>query len=344
MSGILQINSSESLENMERPFGVSWIVYAGTLYALTPLSVISAIMNTIAYLILRKVSFQTSTIFKYLRLNVLNSLIISMILFTKFMCTPYKFDFTNTYAAMFYLNHFYAPLLSIFYLNANFLDILIIIERIIKVRPKEIIKKIIKLKYFWAFLLMVSFIINIPNFYVTTVYYVDININNSLLVRSYFTQKTDFSLSIPGKLLTYLIFIIRDFVTLIIKINLNIISVVLIKKYFKKLSKEGNTNFQVNEVPSGNHRSNKKTYMTEVDRNMTLIAITMSVFSSIENLFFIFTYIYLMLNFNEFGLTLYFFANFIIAFKHSSNLIVLYSFNNLFKKEFRTFFLANRAT
>ena len=339
----MYINSSEPLENMVRPFETTWTVYAGTLYGLTPISVISALMNLLAYFILRKNSFQTSTIFKYLRINVLNSLVISLLLMTKFTCTPYKFDYTNTNAGMFYLNHVYAPLLSIFYLNGNFLDITIIIERVIKVHPIGIIKRVIKSRFFWALLLLISLVINIPNFYLTTVSYVDIIINNSLMIRSFFTKKTDFSLSIIGKALTYLLFIIRDFITLVIKIILNIISVILIKKYFRKLSKNVKVNVQTTELQSGNHGNTKKAYMTEIDRNLTYIAISMSVLSSIENLFFIFTYIYLTTSFDQFGLTLYFFANFLIALKHSSNLILLYSFNNVFKKEFKKFFWSNQA-
>ena len=341
MNDILYINTTEPLENTIRPFETSWTVYAGTLYGLTPISAISALMNLVAFFMLRKDSFQASTIFKYLRINVLNSLVISLLLMTKFTCTPYKFDYTNTNGAMFYLNHVYAPLLSIFHLNGNFLDITIILERVIKVRPVGVIKKIIKSKFFWAVLLLISLVINLPNFNLTTVSYVDIVINNSLMIRSFVSKKSNFSLSMPGKIFAYLLFIIRDFITLVIKIILNIISVILVKKYFRKLSKDVKVNVQTNELPSGNYGSTKKAYMTEIDRNLTYIAIWMSVLSSIENLFFVFTYIYLTMSFDQFGLTLYFFANFLIALKHSSNLILLYSFNYVFKKEFKNFFWSN---
>ena len=133
MSGIIYINSSEPLENMIRPFGTTWTVYYGTLYGLTPISLIGAIMNIVAYFILCQSQFQTSIIFKYLRYNVLNSLIISLILATKIITTIYKFDFTNSYAASFYGNFFFGPFLAIIYLNGNFLEIIITIERILKV-------------------------------------------------------------------------------------------------------------------------------------------------------------------------------------------------------------------
>ena len=151
MSNILYIKSEIPLENMVRLFGTTWTVYAGTLYGLTPICVLGSIMNLATYLILKRDPFHTSTIFKYLRLNVLNSLVLCVLLMTRFLITIYKFDFTNNYLISFYANFIYAPFLSILYLNGNLLDILIVIERIIKVQPVDSIKKIIKQKCWTAF-------------------------------------------------------------------------------------------------------------------------------------------------------------------------------------------------
>ena len=167
MSGIIYINSSEPLENMVRLYGTTWTAYAGTLYGLTPLCLVGTLMNLITYIILWKSPFRKATLFKYLRLNVLNSLLLCLVLMTRFSVTVYKFDFTNSYAAAFYANIIFAPLLSIFYLNGNLLDIFLVIERIQKLQPNEKIKKMIKLKYFWAFLFVLSVLINIPNFLIT---------------------------------------------------------------------------------------------------------------------------------------------------------------------------------
>ena len=66
MDEIIYINSSIPMNEMVRLYGTSWFVYAGTLYAITPSSMIGATMNLIAYLILCKKSFQTLVFFKYL--------------------------------------------------------------------------------------------------------------------------------------------------------------------------------------------------------------------------------------------------------------------------------------
>ena len=314
---------------MVRLFGTTWTVYAGTLYGLTPICVLGSIMNLATYLILKRDPFHTSTIFKYLRLNVLNSLVLCVLLMTRFLITIYKFDFTNNYLISFYANFIYAPFLSILYLNGNLLDILIVIERIIKVQPVDSIKKIIKQKYFWIFLFVLSLVINLPSFFLTKPSYVDIMLNNRTLVRNYFTRETEFSSTTFGKILTYLMFFIRDFITLVIKIGLNVISIILIKKYLNKLSIGSTAKLDNNQI------STKKAYVTTVDKNLTYIAVVMSVMSSLENIFFIVSYIFLVFAVNQTGWTLYFFSNFMVAIKHISNMFILFLFNNLFREEFK---------
>ena len=341
MVDTIYINSTEPLENMVRLNGTTWTVYAGTLYGLTPLSLVWALLNLITYVILWKKPFRKATLFKYFKLNVLNSLFLCLVLMTRFSVTVYKFDFTNSYAAMFYGNFIYAPLLSIFYLNGNLLDIFLVIERIQKVQPNEVTIRLIKLKYFWIFLFGLSVVINIPNFLITTPGYVDIILNGSILVRNYFITQTGFAITPLGKFVTYLMFFVRDFITLVIKVGLNIASIILTKKYFNKLSAHSTAKFaRKDSIIASNiiSISTKKTYMATVDKNLTYIAVIMSVLSSCENLFFIISYVYLIISFNQFGLTLYFFSNFMFAIKHCSNLFILYFFNNLFKEEFKKFF------
>ena len=198
---------------MTRLFGSPWFVYAGTLYGITPFSIIGAIMNLIAYLTLCKRSFQTSVFFKYLRLNALNSLIICLILTTRFLTTVYKFDFTNTYAATFYSNYIYTPVLSIFYLYGNLLDTIIILERILNVHPIEKLKKDVDSKYFWLILFAFSILISIPYFWGGYPFYVNIMLNKNTLVRNYFSKPTDFNQSPFGQILGYVLFVIRDVLT-----------------------------------------------------------------------------------------------------------------------------------
>ena len=319
----IYINSSIPLNEMVRLNGTTWFVYAGTLYGITPSSIIGAIMNLVAYFILCKKSFQNSVFFKYLRLNAFNSLIVCLILMTRFTTTIYKFDFTNTYAATFYNNYFYSPVLSIFYFYGNLLDIIIILERILNVHPIENLKKIVNSNYFWLISFIFSIILSIPYFWGGYPCYINIILNNSTLISNYFSKPTDFSQSTFGQVFAFALFFIRDVLTLVIKLVLNLVSVILMRNYLKK-RKTRIANLKAND-PQTSH-------ITKVNRELTYIAIVMCVLSSLENISFIVSYAYLILSLDQFSRILYFLSNFVILIKHSSNLII-YFYNNLFKKE-----------
>jgi len=292
-------------------------------------------MNLIAYCILCKAPFQTSIFFKYLRFNTLNSLTLCLLLTTRFIQTIYKFDFTNSYAALFYSNYFFTPFLSIFYLNGNLLDTIIILERILTMHSIESVKKVIDSKYFWVFLILFCFIINIPYFMWTVTDYVDIKINNSTLIRNYYTKTTDFANSLFGQIFVIVLFFIRDVITLFSKIILNIISVILMKKYLNQ-RRLRISNLKTNDAQTINQIENKNIHINKVERNLTYIAIVISILSLVENITFMVSYVYLVLDYNQFGRNLYFFSNLMIAIKHCSNLII-FLYNKLFKEQLLIF-------
>ena len=180
-----------------------------------------------------------------------------------------------------------------------------------------------------------SVIINLPLFFITIPGCVDVTYGSTIL-KNYFNRQTEFSSSNLGKIITSIVYFIRDILTLAAKIVLNIISVYLIKKYFYNLSLDS-----TKALPSGSIEIavSKKDYMTKVDRNLTFIAIIMSVLSSLENIFYIIFYVYLFLNFSQIVSLLYLIALFLICLKHSSNLIILYLFNSVFRQEFKKIFL-----
>ena len=138
---------------------------------------------------------------------------------------------------------------------------------------------------------------------------------------------------------TYTIYFIRDILTLIIKIILNIYAVILIRKYFYKSNLK-----PLNSVSGQMENSsglNMKSYYIKVDRNLTFISITICVLSSFENIIYIVSYVMgaMSSKYQQAFLNVYFFTNVIIAIKHSSNLIILYLFNSVFKEEFKNFLL-----
>ena len=331
----MNASSAISVEAFYKFYATTPIAFYGTLYGLTPFSCISISMNLIAYIILRKNKFQSSKIITYLRYNVFNSLIISLMLLTRFTGTNYSlFDFSNSYGASAYASFFFIPFLSIFYLNGNLLDIYITIERIQHLVPNNPLKRIVKIKHFWSIMIIASLFINIPNFFISEPFYLYLKLDDGTIILKYLTKPTNFSTSNLGKIITYMIYFIRDILTLVVKIIINIYAVVLIRKYFYKIKSKNSVSEQIENSTN----LNTKVSYTKVDRNLTFISITMCILSSFENIFYIASYVKAAFKYDDTLLNLYFFSNVMIAIKHSSNLIILYSFNSVFKEEFKKLF------
>ena len=174
----MNTNATITVDFFYKNYAATPFTYYGALYGLTSLSSVSIIMNYLAYKILRNKAFHSSNIFTYIRYNVFNSLIISILLLTRFLITNYNLhDISNTHGAQVYASYFFVPLLSIFYFNGNLLDIYIIIERINFIIPENPLKFIAKIKYFWFIIVMASLVINLPNFFFGQIYYVDVILN-----------------------------------------------------------------------------------------------------------------------------------------------------------------------
>jgi hypothetical protein len=187
---------------------------------------------------------------------------------------------------------------------------------------------------------MASLIINIPNFFLSEPFFIYIKLNDNTIIQKYMLKPTLFSSSSLGKLITYTMNFIRDILTLIIKIIINIYAVVLIRKYFYKVKINSKPINNVSSQAENSADLNTKSSYTKVDRNLTFISITMCILSSFENILFIVSYAMAAINiqFNHTFLNVYFFSNVMIAIKHSSNFIILYLFNNVFKEEFKNIF------
>ena len=154
-----QSNSQISLDNILKIFGSTWTLDVLNLYLLTPVCLFGIFSNLICYFILRKKTFHSALIFKYLRINVLNSIFVSAISSTTFLSTYRMFSFTNTYASFFYGAYFYVTLLPLSYLYGNLLDICAVLERIAFPTKTGNIFKVIKYKHTALVLFITSFIV-----------------------------------------------------------------------------------------------------------------------------------------------------------------------------------------
>ena len=331
-----QTNVEFTLDSLLKLFGSSWTLDLLIVGLLTPVSIFGILSNIICYLILRKKPFHSALIFKYLRINVLNSIFVSFILSTSLFGTYRIFSLANTYASYFFASYFYLTLLPISYLYGNLLDIFTILERITYCTNINFIVKNIKDKKTPLILLIISVIINLPTFFSCYPAHANFQLNDGRLYTVHYVDNTSLQRSFYGRIVLYVVYFLRDIVTLLAKIVLNFLSVWGIHKHLKKLRSNSVKEYSIkNENDDGTKKLAQET-MNKIERNLTYISIIMCVFSSMENIFNIVSLVYVInIYYNETALFLIFLAHLSIALKHSTNVFVLYFFNQAFKGEFK---------
>lgn len=315
-------------------------------YVLTPFCLISFALNFLAFLILKKSIFKTGTFYLVSRLYLLNSSILSLILMTSFVSATYRiFEFTNSYGAIFFGCFIYNFLLSMFYTNVNFFEVLIVFERMLYFLPNKF--KQIKTEYnkVSLFLFILSFAICLPDLFLFTPGRIPVEIEKDTYFNIFFWNPTEFSRTLTYTILGNLCHVLRDLVPLILKLVLNLISVKMMRNYFNRIRMEklafalkiSSPELHEN-IKSPANADEGSVIMTKTDRNQVLIAIIMCLSSLIENFFYIASYVLLILNLYELAPLFYCISCIAIALKNTTNFFVLYKFNNLFRVEFRKSF------
>lgn len=321
--------------------GLSFSIEALTVYSLLPLCLISVVLNSISFWILNKKEFMLGTFFSYLRIYVLNSSVFSLILITAPLFSSKRIlKFSNSYTTSFYGCYIFSILMATLYLFSSLLEILIVVERMTYFLPNRF-KKIDKMgvKKFCFVLLVLSFLVNSPMFFVTypkLVYLIKLDQDTTYPL--FYWDLTHFSFTIEGSVILSLMGFVRDVLTLVVKIVFNGISAHLVRNYIKRLKKE-KLEFALKISTSKLHIKRQKSihinqeapYISKTDRKHTLIAIIMSVFSFLEHFFYISSYIFFLFQNNSL-ISLFFYLNLIsLAIKHSTNIFIFYKFNNLFR-------------
>jgi hypothetical protein len=144
-------------------YGSNLILDYITLYFMVPISLIGFLINWLCFFIISKASFNSTQLFNYLKVYVINSSLICLLSATHFIsATKYFFEFTNTYEACAYGSNSYKYLLSVSYFYGSYLDIYISLERLSNFIPsfKIKIKNLSYLKLCLS-LLIFSIVLNI---------------------------------------------------------------------------------------------------------------------------------------------------------------------------------------
>ena len=334
----------KSLDYWFEAYGIPTALNKLYVYMLIPINIITLGIDLFSFVVLFKRPFLASIFYKYIKVYFLNSIIICLFLITAFVCITHGvFDFTNSYATLFYGCFFFAPLLSTFYLNGSLIEISMVIERCLYFLPPKYKKiKVVSFNNYCLLLLIASGIINWPLYFILIPAYIDVaqkDLDQITAFRIYYwAVNTSFSNTLHGNIILYILYFIRDILPLVTKIILNIFLVNLVKKYLKKLKIEKiefsnriSTSMLQSDFPPS--MSKNSAFLSKADRNQTISAICMCIFSLFEHMFYILSYILYFLGNSYVSNIIYYVVLVSLTLKHGCNFFIFYNFNYLFRVE-----------
>ena len=328
----------ESLDYWLEMFGFSRTFDIIYVYVLTPCGLVSLILNLFSFIILQKLSFKTRKFFRYMRLYVLNSVMLSLFSIGTFIFTTRTiFEFTNTHIADVISNYFIFPTQYVFYFYGSILEICIIIERSQYFLPRRFKKVALdRFKLFFLILFLISVIIQSPFYFFFEPVYVDVPLDENTAYRIWYYNTNNFSTSLAGNIINYAEYAIRDFIPLVMKIVLNSLMIHMVKQYMNRIKIEKisfankiSSPYLHAKVDYSIERNDE--YITKTERNQTRIGLLMSLislFEHVSNIIFYFFYYFKLYSQSNIAFDV---ASFIILLKHSFNFIILYKFNYLFR-------------
>ena len=311
-------------------FGMSWMVNCLFLLLVSPFNLVGIVLNIISFLILCNKKFKKNELYSYLRVNVLNSLLINILeLFISLPHTYMLSDFANSPLNSFYFCYIYSPLCNFAVLYGSLMDIRISIERIAQFTPKiEILHK--KQPFFVSMLLFViSMLISIQFIFQfePLVMTVKIDPNTEYVINIW--KFSDFGKSRIGSIITYLTYAFRDVFILAIEIGMNILMAILFKNYLSKKSTLQN--------PTNSNIINNRS-ISRSNRNATVMVILMSSLSVLQHIFFLIMTTYFVFYIDETGFFIGIDHNFVLSLKHFSNFVFLIIFNKEFRCVIKKYF------
>jgi len=245
--------------------GSTWFLDSLYLYAITLLGLFGFILNIISLGILFKIKEKQAT-YKYFKVYTLNGIIICSFLMINFYTrTPRYFDFALSYGAGIYrCKILYGTYTLAFW--GNLISISILLERISNFKLK--LEKYFKNRAYTIILiaLIASVLIHIPTYFLYEIRNeteFKKAFENITLAKSFpYCARANFSETVYGKVVLFLITFIRDFVLLGVEIFLTIVSLIYLKKFFKKkqviLSLSQSLQGTMSHIPSEGSSSNQK--------------------------------------------------------------------------------------
>ena len=257
-------------------FGYPFIQELITAYVITPIWFLSVIFSIFSLFILLKSPFLATPFFNYMRLYVLNTLILSVLALTTIFALTHKtFSFTNTYEAVFYSIYVFFTAHNSLILFSSCIEICLIVEKILYLLPQRFKRiKLMSFKKFFFALFIVCIAVNVPGIFLFETAFADVQLDPNTFSRIWYFGLTSFSNSLAGQVFTYLGYLFRDVLPMISKLVFNSLLVYLVRKYVKTKQRIRSTTTTPNS------------HVANFDRKQTYVALLMNLFTLFEHIVF----------------------------------------------------------
>jgi hypothetical protein len=211
--------------------------FTEVLFVLTTfISIIGLCLNLITIGVLFGEKFKSKKLFDYIKFYVINSTAICIISLPGLLMGK-QFVFTNQPYGPYFLCYIYGPLLDAFYVFSSLIDVAILLDRIalftrrFDFAKNYSVRSVSALSYACGLLIGIQFLLTYyPEALVTY-------LSQTVTVRFYFVNSTQFITSQIGTILLYIKLFIKDIVTVALVATFNIISIALLRRYLKQRSK-----------------------------------------------------------------------------------------------------------
>lgn len=334
-----QNNSIEQIKELIfKRVGSSWLYDSLYLFLITPIGIISSLLNAISLIIFFKKEFRSIKIYKYYQVYTFNNLLISSILSCFFFFTP-RYLFTTSLS---YNGRIFKCLvipsygMALFFFYGNAMGILLNMERASNYCNKYKHFKQTQPYVYCLILFIICFIINMPTCILIKmatdedIQYALTSIDNAKLFKG-ICLRNPISLTILGKIVTIFGYAVKGLLTLCFDIGSNLLSMIAYKQFI-------NAKMRTLNPTAANDTQTKMIELKK--KKQTFMTFYLTVFSifvhSVEFAADIIIFFYSSDPRYLFGFS--FFIIFVIALKQTVNFVFFYVFNKNFRNCFKNLF------
>ena len=288
-------------------------------YVITPIWLLSLVFSIFNLFILLKTQFFASKFFNYMRLYVVNCMILSLVSLTTVLAnTRQFFTITNSFEASFYSNYIFFPAQNSLILFSGCIEICLVVERMLYLLPRTFKRiKLIRFRLFFFGLFTLCLAVNILGVFLFEPTFAEIQLDEKTTFRIWYVGLANFYFSLAGQIVNYFEYVLRDVLPMTLNIIINSLSIYTVGKYVRDKQK----------ITAAN------SHMLNFDRKQTYIALIMSTFSLLEHMLYIGSFVSFFYYYLDLSNLFYACGLLFISIKHFLIFFILLIFNSLFRNE-----------